>query len=475
MCCIPPALRSSPRRIHRFGPVERARSVCHAAGYDLAFRRQYTGTGGYNQDAGVATATSLNVPSYIVFDSFGNLYISDTQNNCVRKVDTTGHVSTVAGLRVSGSPSDTCNTAGNPGPNPAEGLLAPTGLAIDSSNTLYIADSQHNCVRSLASGVVDSFAANALTTVAGTCTIVTTNSDTPVPMGLAVDSSSNLYISIVGSGTGVTVNQVVRHLAGVPATTICSVAGQPSTYAAATQCSGVTGSITLDRPAGIAFDKNGNLFIADSNNNCVREIAGMTTPQTVVGKCVNDLTGSAATALNNPYGLAFSADGSLFISESGTNQNNVVSFNSGTNSLSLIAGLLSGLSGAYNVSQEGQAALLVPLNQPLGVTTDTGGSIYLADSQNNIVRKLGTNLSFPNTNVTVPPTFSASQTVVFSINQTVNLTLSVGTDYNLVSATCSGPLTHSANPICQIVLTSLPPAPAFATPRSNSRTPSPAS
>jgi sugar lactone lactonase YvrE len=421
------------------------------------FAGNSTGTGGYNQDAGVATATSLNVPSYIVFDSFGNLYISDTQNNCVRKVDTTGHVSTVAGLRVSGGP-DTCNPASNPGPNPAEGLLAPTGLAVDSSNTLYIADSQHNCVRSLPSGVVDSFAANALTTVAGTCTIVTTNSDTPVPMGLAVDSSSNLYISIVGSGTGVAVNQVVRHLAGAPATTICSVAGQTSTYAAATQCAGVTGSLTLDRPAGLAFDKNGNLFIADSNNNCVREIAGMTTPQTVVGKCVNDLTGSSATALNNPYGLAFSTDASLYISESGTNQNNVVSFNSGTNTLSLIAGLSTGASGAYNVSQEGQAALLVPLNQPLGVTTDTGGSIYLADSQNNIVRRMGTNLAFPPTNV---GSTSASQTIVFSINQTVTLTLSVGTDYNLVSATCSGSLTHSANPICQIVLTFSPSRPGY--------------
>ena len=422
---------------------------------------RYAGTGAvpsvFNGDTGVATATELNVPSYIVFDSFGNLYISDTQNNCVRKVDTTGHVSTVAGLRVSGSPSDTCNTASNPGPNPTEGLLAPTGLAIDSSNTLYIADSQHNCVRSLASGVVDSFAANALNTVAGTCTIVTTNSDTPVPMGLAVDSSSNLYISIVGSGTGVTVNQVVRHLAGAPATTICSVAGQPSTYAATTLCSGIIGTNPkLDRPAGLAFDKNGNLFIADSNNNCVREIAGLTTPQTAVGQCTNDLTGSTATALNNPYGLAFSANGSLYISESGSNSNNVVSFNSGSNSLTPIAGLSTGASGPYNVSQEGQAASLVPLNQPLGVTTDTGGSIYLADSQNNIVRKLGTNLAFPPTNV---GSTSASQTVVFSINQTVSLTLTVGTDFNIVSTTCSG--AQSASTTCTVTITFSPTRPGY--------------
>jgi sugar lactone lactonase YvrE len=422
------------------------------------FAGNSTGSSAFNGDTGVATATTLNVPNRVVFDSFGNLYISDKQNNCVRKVDTSGNISTVAGLRVSGNASDTCNTASIPGPDPTQGLLAPTGLAIDSSNTLYIADSQHNCVRSLASGVVDNFAHPALTTVAGTCTFVNTSSVTPVPDGLVVDSSSNLYISINDSLSAIPVYQVVRHLAGALATTICAVAGQTSPNAANTLCAGITSTVSLDRPAGLAFDENGNLFIADTGNNCVREIAGMTTQRTTVGQCTNDLTGSTATALNNPYGLAFSADASLYISESGSGHNNLVSFNFGTNTLSLIAGLPSGASGPYNVSQEGQAALLVPLNQPLGVATDTGGSIYLADSQNNIVRRMGTNLSFPNTNV---GSTSASQTIVFSINQTVNLTLTVGTDFNLVGATCSGSLTHSANPICQVVLTFSPSRPGY--------------
>ena len=419
------------------------------------FAGNSTGTGGYNQDTGVATATTLNVPSNVAFDSLGNLYISDTQNNCVRKVDTSGNVSTVAGLRVSGGP-DTCNTSSNPAPTAAEGLLQPTGLAIDSSNTLYIADSQHNCVRSLASGMVDNFAHPALTPVAGTCSSVHTGSNTPLPDGLAVDSNSNLYISIVDSLYPNAINQVVRHLATDPATTICVIAGQHSTDVPTALCSGIASTVTLDRPAGLALDKNGNIFIADSSNNCVREIAGLTTPQTAVGQCVNDSSGSAATALNNPYGLAFSADGLLFISESGTGHNNVFGFNSGTNALSLIAGLPSGASGPYNVSQEGQAASLVPLNQPLGVTTDTGGNIYLADSQNNIVRKLGTNLAFPPTNV---GSISANQTIVFSINQAVNLTVTVGTDYFLVSTTCSG--AHSASTTCQVVINFQPTRPGY--------------
>ena len=119
-----------------------------------------TGTNLYNGDSGAAASTSLNAPSYAVFDSNGNLFVSDTANNCVRRIDTSGNVTTVAGLRVNGG-ADTCNTATNPTPNQAQGLLKPTGLAIDGANTLYIADSAHNCVRSLASGAVDSFAANA--------------------------------------------------------------------------------------------------------------------------------------------------------------------------------------------------------------------------------------------------------------------------------------------------------------------------
>ena len=421
-----------------------------------------TGTQGFNQDSGVATATELNVPSYVVFDSLGNLYISDTQNNCVRKVSTNGSISTVAGLRVSGNP-DTCNASINPSPTPiitpaasGQGLLAPTGLAIDSNNTLYIADSQHNCVLSLASGVVDSLAHPALTAVAGKCSASHTQSDTPLPDGLAVDSSSNLYISIVDSLYAQAINQVVRHLATDPATTICAVAGQLSINAANTLCTGITGTVTLDRPAGLAFDKNGNLFIADSNNNCVREIAGMTTQQTAVGQCVDDLSGSSATALNNPYGLAFSADSSLYISESGSSHNNVVSFNFGTNSLALIAGLPSGSSGTYNASQDGQSALSVPLNQPLGITSDTGGNLYLADSQNNIVRKMGTSLFFPNTNV---GSTSAAQTVVFIINASVNLTLTSGTDYNIVSTTCSGAQVSGA--VCDVVITFSPSRPGY--------------
>ncbi len=95
---------------------------------------RYAGTGsaGFSGDYGAATTVTLNAPSYIAFDSNGNQFLSDTLNNCVRKIDTAGNITTVAGLAVSGQ-SDTCNSSSNNTPTASEGLYHPTGLAIDSS------------------------------------------------------------------------------------------------------------------------------------------------------------------------------------------------------------------------------------------------------------------------------------------------------------------------------------------------------
>ena len=92
---------------------------------------RYAGTitPGFNGDFGSATTVSLNTPSYIVFDSQGNQYLSDTQNNCVRKIGPSGSMSTVVGLAVSGQ-GDTCSTASNSTPTPSQGLYQPTGLAV---------------------------------------------------------------------------------------------------------------------------------------------------------------------------------------------------------------------------------------------------------------------------------------------------------------------------------------------------------
>src|ERR1700733_3810988 len=235
---------------------------------------RYAGTitPGFNGDFGPATTVSLNTPSYIVFDSNGNQYLSDTLNNCVRKIDTTGSMSTVVGLAVSGK-GDTCSTATNSTPTPSQGLYQPTGLAVDNSNNLYIADSSHNCVRKLpfgASGVAS------LITVAGTCG--SGASATPNPNGLVLDASNDLYIAIQDTEVPASLS-TYQVLLQTPSSSLCVVAGAPSTLVPTT-CPGITGSVTLNAPSGLAINGAGDLFIADTGNNCVRQVVGLSTYQT---------------------------------------------------------------------------------------------------------------------------------------------------------------------------------------------------
>ena len=415
---------------------------------------RYAGTitPGFNGDFGSATTVSLNTPSYIVFDSHGNQYISDTQNNCVRKIDTSGSMSTLVGLAVSGK-GDTCNTSSNPTPTPSQGLYRPSGLAVDSSNNLYIADSSHNCVRMLANG---SNGVTALTTVAGACGSAA--STTPSPNGLVVDASNNLYISIQDTEVLPTVS-TYQVLLQVPKASPCVMAGTPSTLVP-NVCSGITGSVVLNAPSGLAINAMGDLFIADTGNNCVRQIANLATYKTAVGQCSNDSSGNLATALNKPYGLTFSPIQSLLITE--TTPDNVVSFVLGSSSLTIAAGLPNGASGPYSSTQDGTSALNAPLNAPRGIAVDSFGNFSLADSGNSIARKLSSNIIFPSTPV---GSASATMPLTFVVNQSVNLSVTSGPDFSITSNTCSGALSpaapSSAPNTCQVFVRFTPTRPGL--------------
>ncbi len=415
---------------------------------------RYAGTitPGFNGDFGSATTVSLNTPSYIVFDSQGNQYISDTQNNCVRRIDPSGSMSTVVGLAVSGQ-GDTCSTASNPTPTPTQGLYQPTGLAVDSSNNLYIADSKHNCVRMLANGASG---VTSLTTVAGTCGAAA--SSTPNPNGLVLDTSNNLYISIQDTEVlpSVSTYQVLRQ---APGASLCVMAGAPSTLVPSA-CPGITGSVALNAPSGLAISGTGDLFIADTGNNCVREIANLATYKTAVGQCSNDNSGNPATALNKPYGLTFSPTQSLVITE--TSPDNVVSYVLGSSTLTIASGLPNGASGPYSSIQDGNSALSSPLNAPRGIAVDSFGNFSLADSGNSIARKLNSNIIFPSTPV---GSQSATMPLTFVVNQNVSLSATSGPDFTITSNTCIGALSPaSAGAIpntCQVFIRFTPTRPGL--------------
>ncbi len=263
-----------------------------------------TGTEGYSGEYGPATSAHLYSPQGVALDSAGNLYIADSGNNRVRKVNAGGTITTVAG---NGSPG----YWGDGGPATSAFVSGPLGVAVDSAGNLFIADGSSRIRKVDASGNI--------TTVAGTGTEgysgdngPATNAELNYPSAVAVDGAGNLYIAD-------TWNNRVRKVA--PDRTISTVAGN------GTCCySGDNGPATnaqLDGPDGVAVDGAGNLYIADSNNNRIRKVTLDGTITTVAGNGTRGYNWDNIAATNaelslfisTPTGVAVDSAGNLYIAD----------------------------------------------------------------------------------------------------------------------------------------------------------------
>lgn len=244
--------------------------------------------GGYTGDGGPATAATIwGGLCDIVFDNSNNMYFSDQGNNCVRKVNSSGIISTIAGDGTSGS-------SGDGGAATAAKFYATTGLAFDAAGNLYIADHRNHKIRKvdMATGIV--------TTVAGTGTAGSTGdggaataADIEYPVGLAIDAANNLYFSEYETG-------VIRK--------INLTSGIISTHA--------TG---MEKLTFIQFDQAGNLFAGnDASVGRVYKITPSGTVTTVAGGAGSAPTGdggpATAAGMEEPRGVAITSNGSLLIS-----------------------------------------------------------------------------------------------------------------------------------------------------------------
>jgi len=299
-------------------------------------------------------------------------------------VDTSGTMFVEAGQPTAGG--DTCQNATSVTTDYTTGVLRPSGVALDAAGDLFVADTGHNCVRRLNAG--GSGIASLLPLV-GTCAEPSTTSVAPAPAGLALDAAGNLYIAINDAADGI--YQVLRSSPSNYAS-VCLLSGAASA-AVPTPCPGLLPpAVVLNAPQGLAIDPVGNLYIADSGNACVREISG-NLPSTALGKCTNDGTGSSITALQTPVSVTSDAVGHLYVDDNGAGK--VYEMLSGQ--LALVAG--NGGSGTYNSTQEGKAAVSNALLNPHGLAADKAGNVYVADTNNNIVRILSQGLGFPQTGV----------------------------------------------------------------------------
>lgn len=315
------------------------------------------GTQASGGDDGPALSAQFSLPQSIALDPFGNLYIVDTSQR-IRRVSS-GIITTVAGNGAYGY-------SGDNGLATNAQLFNPRGVIADSAGNLYIADEGNNRIRKVSGGIITSVAGNGTSGYSGD-NGAATSAEPYEPFAVAVDSFNNLYISDSG-------NSVVRKVSNGVITT---VAGGGSIGDG-----GPPAGALLSVPKGVGVDSAGNLYIADQNANRVRKVSnGVIT--TVAGSGTPGFAGdnglAASAELYEPSGVAVDSAGSLYIADFENNRIRKVS----NGAIVTIAG-----NGESGFSGDNGPATSAQLNYPIGVAVDSAGNLYIADTNNNRIRKV---------------------------------------------------------------------------------------
>ena len=341
------------------------------------------GARGFAGDNGAATAAMLAYPQAVAVDASGDLFIADGPNNRIREVNSSGVITTIAGNGTAGYNGDGIQAT-------AAKLFYPVGVALDGKGDLFIADMGNARIRevNLARGVI--------TTVAGDGTAGYGGNGGPAttamlyrPYGVAVDGSGHLFIGDSG-------NDRIREV-NLATGLITTIAG--------TGTSGHTGdggpatAAELSFPEGIAPDSKGNLFIADQANDAVREMNLATgLISTVAGNGTGGYNGdggpATAAELADPSDVVVDSSGDFYIAD--YNNNRIREVNSSTGFITTVAG-----NGTFGYSGDGGPATAAELRDPERIALGANGQLYVADMDNSRIREV--TLSFPAVTITVSP------------------------------------------------------------------------
>jgi sugar lactone lactonase YvrE len=330
-----------------------------------------TGQPGFSGDGGKATSARLDKPWWVAADRKGTLYVADWQNNRVRKIDPTGTITTLAGTGKAGF-------SGDGGPATRAKLNFPWGVTVDDGGNVYITDRYNYRVRKVdPAGTITTFAGTGVAGYSGDggpATSARLNS----PYGMAVDSQGNVYVI---DHSNMRVRRVSR------TGTITTFAGNGKQG-----YSGDGGPATkarLNYPYGVAVDRRGNVYISDYYNNRVRKVnrSGIISTLAGVGPAGPEGTfsgdGGRATSahLNKPSGIAVDRQGNVYIVDRNNHRLRRVD---PRGRITTVAG-----TGEMGYSGDGGPARSAKLFGPFGVAVDAKGNVYVADTDNNRIRRIG--------------------------------------------------------------------------------------
>jgi sugar lactone lactonase YvrE len=332
-------------------------------------------------DPGVATAfgTGQSAPQSVAADRSGNLYIADTGNNRILRFNLANQTQTVvAGTGSAGYTGDgTAATTAK--------LRGPKAVAVAADGTLYIADTGNNVVRRVdpVSGLISTYAGAATTVCAGATDTVgdgclATQATLAAPAGLALDARNVLYIADTGNNRIRVVPLLTKYVSTVVggASAVCTSA----TDTIGDGCNAL--QATLAGPSQLRFDVSGNLYIADTGDNMVRRVNLPASGQTIVAVAGNGHLGgggdggsATAAQLSGPAGIALDAAGDLYIADAGNNAIRMVA----GGIITTVAGF-NGTSGAGTLPGVATQTLLAA---PAGVEITGAGNLYVLDTGNN--------------------------------------------------------------------------------------------
>jgi sugar lactone lactonase YvrE len=271
----------------------------------------YAGSGASGNSDGTGTAVSFSQPFGVALDSTGNLYVADKNNHTIRVVSTAGAVTTLAGTGGAAGSTDATGSAAR--------FDFPTAVAVATGGDVYVTDSGNDTIRKVTpKGVVTTFAGIASTP--GSLDSATGAANLRNPYGIAVDSSGNVFVADQGNNIirKITSTGAVTTFAGAVGAATTADENGPALPAGSADGTGTSAS--FNQPTGIAVDSSGNVYVSDTGNDTIRKITSAGAVTTLAGSPgavgSTDGTGSAAR-FNAPSGLAVDGGGNVYVADAG--------------------------------------------------------------------------------------------------------------------------------------------------------------